>query len=154
MDSSDVHLVVNAGGLHVKRTAENERESQYIVDLVGIVRATGCHNQIIADCVCLLGVDFRIRVGQGEQDGSVRHRLDHGRSNQSGTGNADKDVGMEYGVFQGALARVDSKCLFVFIQMGTSGMNDPLAIDEADIFMMQPQLAEQFHRGDPGGASA
>ena len=42
------HFIVDGGGAHVQRAAENEREPQHVVHLVGVVRAAGGHDGIRA----------------------------------------------------------------------------------------------------------
>ena len=44
----DLHLLVDLGGAHVERSAENVRESEYVIDLVRIVRASGCEDDVFA----------------------------------------------------------------------------------------------------------
>ena len=73
LDSGNFHLFINGGSVHVQRTPENEREPQDIVDLVGVVAATGGHDGV-RPCVHRVRIgDFRIGVGHGEDDGVFGH---------------------------------------------------------------------------------
>lgn len=54
-----LHLFVDGGGAHVERPSENERESQNIVDLVGIIRAPGGNDHIRSAGFGFFISDFR-----------------------------------------------------------------------------------------------
>ncbi len=41
-----LHLLVDVGGGHVERTAEDEGEAEHVVDLVGVVRSTCRHDDV------------------------------------------------------------------------------------------------------------
>ena len=59
----DLHLHVDGGRAHIEGAAENEREAENIIDLVGIVGAAGGHDGVVAHLRHLLGGDFRIGIG-------------------------------------------------------------------------------------------
>ncbi len=60
LDGGDLHLLVDRGGPDVQRAAENEREAQDVVDLVGIVAAAGGDDGVRAG---------RRRPGRGRSPG-------------------------------------------------------------------------------------
>ena len=51
MNSSEFHFLVDGGGSDVERTAKNERKTQDIIDLVGIVGAAGSDDSVRARCL-------------------------------------------------------------------------------------------------------
>ena len=68
-----LHFVVDGGGAHVQGAAENEREAQDVVHLVGIIRAAGGHDGVGPRGHGHVVGDFGIGVGQGEDDRVGRH---------------------------------------------------------------------------------
>src|SRR6185437_12832085 len=113
MSGGEFHLMIDGGSANVERSAEDERESQNIVDLVGIVGATGGEDHIRA---CLLGVfktDLRIRIRHGKNDRSRRHGSDHILINCSLYGASDENVGPAHGVGQSACVGVADEPIFI-----------------------------------------
>ena len=77
LHARELHLVGDTRSPHVQRTAEDEREAQYVVDLVRIVRAAGGDDAVRPHRFRELWPDFRLGIGQREDERLVRHLLDH-----------------------------------------------------------------------------
>ncbi len=75
----DLHVVVDGARAHVERAAEDVGEAEHVVDLVRIVRTAGRHDRVGTDVGDFLGRDLGVRIGHGEDDRVLRHRLDHRR---------------------------------------------------------------------------
>ena len=72
MGGGELHLVVDGRGLRIESAAEDAREGEYVVDLVRIVGAPGRHHS--DEVLDGFWLDFRARVGQGEDDRITGHR--------------------------------------------------------------------------------
>jgi hypothetical protein len=73
LGGGDLHVVVDGRCPHVERAAEDVGKAQDIVDLVGIIGPSGGDDGVIAHRGDLLGRDFRIRIGHGEDDRVLGH---------------------------------------------------------------------------------
>src|SRR5690606_5825167 len=146
------HFLVDAGCTNIQRTAEDEWEAQYVVNLVGVVGATGRHDHVRTGSMGQLRADFRIRVGAGKDDGVFSHQLELRRLQQIRTGQADEYVSTLDRIGQGALVGFVGEDGLVFVQVITTGMDHALAINHADIFNSSTQTDEQLHAGHCGGA--
>ena len=73
----NLHFLVDCGCPHIERAAENEREAQHIVDLIGIVRPPGGDDGIGAHGMGIRRGDLRIGIGHGEDDRILGHGLHH-----------------------------------------------------------------------------
>ena len=100
-----LHLVVDGGGAHVQRPAENERETQHVVHLVGIIRASGGHDGIGPRGQCHVVGDLGVGVGQGEDQRIGRHALHHFGADGAAGGEAEEHVGAFQGLGQRAAVR-------------------------------------------------
>jgi len=79
MGGSNLHFLVDPGGPHVQRAAEDEGKAENIVDLVGIVGASGGNDRIGPRRLGVGRGDFRIGVGHRKNDRFRGHVLDHFR---------------------------------------------------------------------------
>ena len=95
------HVVVDVGGAHVQSAAEDAREGQDVVDLVGEVRAARGGDGS-AGGEGLVGHDLRHGVGAGKDDGVLGHGAHHVLRERTGGRDAHKDVGIPDGVGQRA----------------------------------------------------
>ena len=73
-DRGDLHRLVDRGGGDIQRAAEDERETQDVVDLVGIVAAPGGDDGVGPRRGDQLRQDLRIGIGQ-RQDQRLRRQL-------------------------------------------------------------------------------
>src|SRR5262249_20524051 len=58
----DLHLHVDGGGAHVERAAKDVGKAEHVVDLVGIVGASGRHDGVAAHLRHFLGGGFTIGI--------------------------------------------------------------------------------------------
>ena len=87
-----IHVDVDPVGAHIQTAPEETGGHQGGADLVGAVRQTGGH-YCGAGGLGLGLADFRFGQGQGKDDGVRGHGGDHFRPDQTGTGEADEDIG-------------------------------------------------------------
>ena len=91
----DLHLHVDGARAHVERAAEDVGKAEHVVDLVRIVGAAGRHDGVGAHGGDLLGGDFRIRIGHGEDDRLRRHHLDHVLGHRALDRQTEEHVGVD-----------------------------------------------------------
>ena len=70
----DLHLHIDRLGAHVERAAENIGKAEDVIDLVGIVRAAGGDDDVLAHFHRIFRRDLGIGIGHGENDRIGRHR--------------------------------------------------------------------------------
>ena len=90
--ASRLHGAIDGCRTNIERAAKDERETQHVVDLVRVVRATGRNDGIWPDLGHSLGHDFRYRVRQREDQRVWRHFADHISRQNAGGGQAKKHV--------------------------------------------------------------
>ena len=73
MYGSHLHLLIDSLGMNVKSTTENVWETDYIVNLVGIVATSGRHEHVRTACHCILVADFRHGVGKSKYVRRISH---------------------------------------------------------------------------------
>ena len=72
-----LHCLVDGRGADVERSAENEGKSEHVVDLVGIVGASGGDDDIVAGSLGIFVADLRIGIRQGKYDRIAGHGANH-----------------------------------------------------------------------------
>ena len=77
-------------------------EAQDVVDLVGVVRAARGDDGVVAHGLHVFGLDFGVRVGQGEDQGARGHFLDHVLFEHATRRQAEEHVGTVDHLAQGA----------------------------------------------------
>ena len=75
--SGNFHLFIDRFRLRVESSAEDIRETDYIINLIGIIRTSGCHQYVRAGCHGVFVRDFRGRVCQGKDDRHRSHATHH-----------------------------------------------------------------------------
>jgi len=70
------------------------------VDLIRIIGAASSENGVRPCLLCDFGQDLRGRIGQGEDQRSVRHFPNHVRTEDVGRGEAEKDICIRYRIIQ------------------------------------------------------
>ena len=151
---SDQHLAIDGVGADVQRAAKDERKTQHIVHLIGIIRAAGRHDQVLAHGVGELGTDLGFRIGQREHNGFCGHRGDHGFVHQLAGGDPDKDIGILHGRAQRVFVRGACEPAFVGIEVLALVVQHAAAVDHKQIPGIGAKLDQQLHGGDTGGARA
>ena len=74
---SNFHFFVNGFGLCIQCTTEDIRETNHIVDLVRIVRTSGCHQYIGTGSHGVFIRNLRCRVGKCKHDRRGSHAAYH-----------------------------------------------------------------------------
>ena len=77
MYGSHLHLLIDGLGMNVKSATEDVWETDYIVNLVGIVATSGRHEHVRTACHSILVADFRHGVGKSKYDRRICHRANH-----------------------------------------------------------------------------
>ena len=88
-----LHRFVHFSRACVERAAEDERETQDVVDLVRIVAASRGDDRVSTNSAYFFGQDLRFGVRQCEDDGTRCHLHDHVASYSAGNRKTDKDIG-------------------------------------------------------------
>ena len=155
MGRGDLHLFIDRGRAHVQRTAEDEREAQDIVDLIGIVRATGGDDRIGAHLPRQFGQNLGIGIGHGKDDRLVRHAFHHVGLQRPGGGKAQKDVRADQRFGQAARLGAHGMGGFPLVHaLGAALIDRPLPIAHDHILMRHAHRLDQLCAGDGGGARA
>ena len=151
----DLHLHVDGGGAHIEGAAENEREAENIIDLIGIVGAPGRHDGVVAHLRHFLGGDFRVGIGQREDDRLIRHRLDHvlgesafGREPEGHVG-ALESFGQRAGRGLHRVARLP-----LVHALGAALIDHALGVAQDQVVGREADRLEQFQAGDAGSTRA
>ena len=154
-DGGDFHFHVDLRRAHIQRAAEQVREAQHVIHLVGIVRAPRRHDRVITHFGDFLRGDFRIRVGHRENDRIFGHRADHILGDGALGRKAEENIG--------AVHRLRKRALVGFGGMGALPLvhaflaaliNNPLGVAEDDVLGREAQRLDQVKAGDAGGAGA
>jgi len=155
MGGRQLHLVVDGGRAHVERPAEDEREAEHVVDLVGVVAAPGGDDRVGSGLARIVVGDLRIGVAHREDDGLVRHLLEHLLAHQVADRHAEEDVGAVERLGQGALLGLLGEEVLVGVHaLGAALVANALAVDEHDVLGLDAHLHDQLGDGDGGGAGA
>src|SRR5690606_14070380 len=150
-----LHLGIDGGGAAVEGAAEDEREAEDVVHLVGVVGASGGEDGVGAGGAGHLRHDLRHRVGHGEDQRIPGHLLDHVAIEHVGAGQAEEQVGVGDGVVDGAIGGVHRVLGLPGVHALLAALvDDAVAVEHADVFLAQPHVAQQVHTGDAGGAGA
>src|ERR1700737_922370 len=72
-----LHFLIYLSGASVERSAEDEREAEHVVHLIGKIAAAGRNDSVGAYCANLIGKDLGLGIGEGEDDGLLGHPCDH-----------------------------------------------------------------------------
>jgi len=151
----DLHLIGDGGRARIQRPAEDVREAQDVVDLVGVVRAAGGHDGVVADGLDFLGQDFRRGVGQRKDDRAVGHLGDHVGLEHAAGRQAQEDV--RVGDHFGELALVGflGELRLVRVhQFCAAFVHHARQIGHPDVLARQSELDQQLQAGQGGCASA
>ena len=151
----DLHLHIDGGGAHVERAAENEREAENIIDLIGIVGAAGGHDGVVAHLRHFLGGNLGVGIGQGEDDRLGRHRLDHVRGESPLGRESEGHIGALERLCQRARRGLDRVARLPLVHaFGAALIDHALGVAQDQVFGLEAYRLEQFEAGDAGGAGA
>ena len=93
LDGGELHRLVDLGRPHVERAAEDERKAEHVVDLVGVVGPPGRHDRVGPALRHQLGHDFRIRIGECEDQRAGREQVEPFGLQDARCGEAKEHVG-------------------------------------------------------------
>ncbi len=151
----DLHLVVDGGGARVERAAEDVREAEDVVDLVRVVRAAGGHDRVVAHGLHVFRQNFRVGVGQRQDQRLGRHGLDHFRLEHAACRQAQEDVRTRDHLGQAARAgRLGELDLVLVHQLGAAFVDDACQVGHPDVLARQSQLDQQAQAGEGSGTGA
>ena len=151
----DLHGLVDGGGLHVQRAAEDEGKAQHVVDLVRIIGAPRGHDGIVAHLGHILGRDLRVRVGHGEDEGLGRHRPHHVLGDRAGGGEAEERVGAFERVGERARLGVGGVGRLPLVHALLAAAPDhALGVAQHHVLLGHAHGDQQLHAGDGGRARA
>ena len=150
-----LHVLVDLGGAHVQRAAEDVGEHQHVVDLVRIIRPAGGDDGVGTHRLHLFRQDFRGRVGQGEHDGLVRHGRDHFGGQHARRRQAHEDVRAGDDLGQGALVGLLGEDLLVGVHQLVAALVDhALDVGDPDVLALDADADQQVQARQRGGAGA
>ena len=73
---SCLHFAIDFSCTNIKRTTKQKWKTEYVVDLIRVIRSTGRNDGIIPHTVHQIRTDFRVRIGQCQNKWRCRHTLD------------------------------------------------------------------------------
>ena len=155
LGGGDLHGLVDLGGAHVERPAEDEGEAQDIVHLVGVVAAAGGQDDVLAGGHGGGVVDLGVGVRQGEDDGVLGHAQQHLGRQRALAGAAHEHIGVLDGVGQGApLAGLGELVLVLVHAFTAAGVDQALGVAKPEVLQLHAGLDHHVRAGDGGSAGA
>ncbi len=109
MGGGGLHLFVDHRGAAVERAAEEEREAEDIVDLVGIIRSSRANHGVRPRFSRQFRHDFGSRIGKRQDKRIGRHVLHHFGLQRPGLGQPNIDIGAGHNFAELGLVGVLSK---------------------------------------------
>ena len=152
MRRGQLHLFVDGGGAHVKRSAEDERKTEYIVDLVGIVRTSGRNDDIAARRLGFVVSDFRIGVGHGEHDRVRCHGAHHVLGDRAFHGKSRENICAHQRFRQRAQVCILREAILVLVHASFAArVHHAFRVAENDVLALYSQPNIVLGTGDAGG---
>ena len=154
-DGGELHRLVDGGGSHVERAAEDEGEAEDVVDLIRIVASPACHDRIRAGGAHQFRHDLRVRVGECEDDGPGGEFRQPVGVEHPGRGEAHEDVGTLDHVGQRAGVGVAGVAGHVLRHVRVAaGVDHAADVGERHVVRRQAHRHQQVHASDGGGTGA
>ena len=153
--SRHLHLLVDLGGPDVERAPKNERKTEDVVDLVGIVAAAGGDDGVVARGEDFFRRDFRHRVGQCENDGPRGHGRHHGACHRARHAEAHEYIGAHEGIGEVSRTRMrqEPRLVRVHVAFRPPVVDDAGAVAHEDILALHAKADVVFGRADGRSAS-
>jgi hypothetical protein len=149
-----LHLLVDRRRPRVESAAEDEREAEDVVDLVGVVGPPRGHDHVLPRLFGLGVGDLGGGVGHGEDDRTIGHRSQHLGGDAAGHRQADKDVGPHHRLCQRAGRRIRRQLLLEGVEALALGVHDAAAVAENQVLASYAEIDVVVGAGDAGGAGA
>ena len=135
--------------MDIQRAAKQIGKAQHIVDLIGVIRAPGGNNCILAHCVGILRGDFRVGVGHGKNNRVFGHGFNHILGYRPLGRHPQKHIRPLHRFFQPAQVGFDRMGRFPLVHaLGAALIDNPLGITNDTIIVPGPHGFEQFDTGN------
>ena len=155
LGAGDLHLLVDGGRADVQGAPEDEREAQDVVDLIGVVAATGRDQGVGPRGAGVLRLDLGHRVGQRQDQRPFGHGPHHRLIEQTRRRQAEEHVGAFDRVGQRALVGVARKARLVRVhQRGPPGVDHAFDVDHQRAVLAQAELGQKVEAGERRGPGA
>ncbi len=153
LDGGQLHRFRDRARPDVERAAENEGETQHIVDLVGVVGATGSDDRIATHRLDLFRSDFRVGVGERHDQWPGRHPGNHLRLENASGRQAEEDVGALDDFTQGArVGLLGVAPLDLIHLLDPPRVDQPLDVGHPDVLDRDTEHDQQVKAGERGSA--
>ena len=142
---SDLHFTRNRARADVQRTTENEWETQHIVHLIGVIRASRRDNRVWTNLFDQFRQNFGRWIGQSKNQWVFCHFFDHLLFEHATRRQTEENVRAFDGFRQSALFCFLCKFGFVFIhQHRTAFEHHPFDVRDPNVFDRQTQIHQQI----------
>ena len=151
----ELHLLVDGCGGGVECAAEDVGEADDVVDLVGVVAASGGHEHVGTRGHGGLVGDFGLGVGEGEDDGVLSHGLHHVLREDFAFRQSDEDVGVLHGLGERVdVASARGELFLLRAEVFAVVGDDALGVEHDDVFVLGAEGDVEFRATDGRGAGA
>ena len=151
INSSHFHLFVDGSGVDIERSPEDIRKSDDVVNLVGIVGTSSCHDHIGTAFDGVFVANLGNGVCQSKDDGRFCHRPDHVFRQDVAFRQSHKHIGSAYGFFKCVdVGACGSEHLFLLVQVGTIFCDDSLRVDHHHILELCTEGEIEFRTANGG----
>ena len=152
LDAGALHVLVDLGRATIQGATEQEGEAEDVVDLVGVVGAPGGDDRVRPGGLGLLRRDLRVGVGEGEDQGILRHPRQPGGFEDTASGEAEKDIGIGQGLLQGTQGGIHRIARLVGVHDRRAPRVDHAGdIGDQDVLPPHAQGHQQVQAGQGGG---
>ncbi len=153
--TADLHRIIDLGCAHIKRTTEDKRKTQHIVDLVRIVRPPRRNHRIRRHSTHLIRHNLGGGVRQRKDHGPLAHLLHMLRFKHTGPRQAQKHIRTINHIIKCALVRLLCKCRLLGVHVLFAALiNEAVNVTKPDIFTLHTELQQKVQAGDPCRAAA
>ena len=154
MDCGNFHFQRDGGRPCIERTAKNVRETQHIVDLIGVISAASRNDGVTSHRLDFFRQDLRRRIGQGKNQRIRRHPGHHVAFEHTTGGEPKKHVGTLNGLAQCACrCLLREKSLVLVHQLGATLVNHTGQVSDKNVVSGNAQLDQQAKAGQRCSAS-
>ena len=155
VDGGDFHLPRNGCCTHVECAAKNERKTQHVVDLVGVIAAARGNHGVAARGPGLFRQDLRCRIGQRQNQWFGRHHAHHFLRQHAARTQSQENIGTADDVHQGAGAcGLRTARFFRIHQLETAFVDTSCQVGQPDVFALQTQVQQQIDASEGRRAGA
>ena len=149
-----LHVLGDLLRADVERPAEDEREPQDVVDLVGVVRPSGGDDGVRPRGARLFGHDLGIGVREREDDRVLRHTAQHLAGHRPGDRQTDEHVGADQRVLQIPRRGLAGEGALGLGEVGAARVHHALAVHQRDVPARHAEAHVVLRGRDGRGAGA